>query len=87
EPGNNHIIQLLQNDKIVKELIIKEDQRFSFEYLAPGTYIIKVIYDNNNNGIWDAGNYIHKIQPEKVGFFPAEISIRENWDLEEEWGL
>ncbi|MBL7105503.1 MAG: Ig-like domain-containing protein [Bacteroidales bacterium] len=87
ELGYNYIIQLLKDDKIIKELILNDNQRIAFEYLDPGSYQVKVIYDKNNNKRWDTGDYIKKLQPEKVDFFPAEITVRANWDIEEEWGI
>ena len=43
--------------------------------------------DLNENGKWDTGDYIYKIQPEKVQFFSSGITIRANWDVEEDWEL
>jgi len=87
EPDFNYIIQLLKDDKIIRELILNDSQRIAFEYLDPGSYQVKVIYDKNNNRRWDTGDYIKKFQPEKVDYFPAEITIRANWDIEEEWEI
>lgn len=84
-PGQNHIVQLLSKGNLVKEMLLTEDQQISYEYLKPGEYRLKVIYDQNNNGIWDTGDYLGKIQPEKVKFFPGEITVRANWDIEDEW--
>jgi hypothetical protein len=86
-PGANHIIQLLFNEQVTEQLTISEDQRLQFEYLRPGVYRLKVIYDINKNGFWDSGDYFYKLQPERVDFFPAEITVRANWDIEEEWEL
>ena len=86
-PGRNHVIQLLLNDNVINETILTEDRRISFEYLKPGNYRLKVIYDRNNNGKWDSGDYFYKIQPEVVDFFPAEITVRANWDIEDDWEL
>jgi hypothetical protein len=87
DTGKNYIVQLLMKDKIHTEIQVQNDQRLSFEYLDPGDYTLKVIYDNNSNGKWDTGDYIYKIQPEKVGYFTKTITVRANWDIEEEWEL
>lgn len=86
-PGINHIVQLLTGDQIYLEREVKSEERLAFNYLAPGKYKLKVIIDMNENGLWDTGDYIYKIQPEEVSFFPAEITIRANWDHEETWEL
>ena len=80
------IIQLLDS----KGVVLKEKMEWSnniveFSYLKAGNYRLKAIYDRNENGKWDTGNYEEKLQPEKVKFFKKEIKVRSNWDLEIEW--
>jgi len=36
-------------------------------------------------GEWDTGNYSEGIQPEGRIFYPEEIDVRSNWDLEIDW--
>ncbi|MEZ5197490.1 MAG: hypothetical protein R2764_14170 [Bacteroidales bacterium] len=86
-PGSNHIIQLIKKDQVIQEKALMEDGLVRFEYINPGDYNVKVIYDDNHNGIWDTGDYIYNIQPERVDFFPVTITIRGNWDMEEDWEL
>lgn len=86
-PGKNHIIQLLKGEKIHTEIELMENLQLSFEYLDPGDYRLKVIYDDNENHKWDSGDYIYNIQPEKVDYMPKTITVRANWDIEEEWEL
>ena len=80
------LIQLHESakkDKLFQTQKIKSDQTVLFDYLEPKTYIIKVIIDENDNGIWDTGNYEKGIQPEQVFYFRKEIKVRSNWDVEE----
>jgi hypothetical protein len=56
-----------------------------FLRMDPGTYTFKIIFDRNNNKKWDPGNYMKKQLPEKVIFFPGEIKIRANWDVNQKW--
>ncbi|MCK4676510.1 MAG: Ig-like domain-containing protein [Bacteroidales bacterium] len=78
------IIQLLnENDMVINEGLISDGIPISYNYLLPGKYKIKVIFDRNNNGRWDTGNYIEKKQPENVLFFNKLIEIRPNWVSEE----
>ena len=80
------IFQLLQNGKIVKELI-SEKKPFIVKGIIPGKYQLKYIYDLNEDGDWNTGNWKSKTQPEKVVNYPSEITIRSNWDLELEWTI
>jgi len=87
DSGTNHIIQLMKQEDIVTQWIITEDSQVAFEYLLPGIYRLKVIIDANNNKTWDTGHYTLGIQPESIFFFPKEITIRANWDIEEDWKI
>lgn len=78
------IIQLLnENDMVINEVLISVGMPISYNNLLPGKYKIKVIFDRNNNGRWDTGNYIEKKQPENVLFLNKLIEIRPNWISEE----
>jgi len=86
-PGS-YIIQLLNEKEVLqRESHTDASGKVKFEYLLPGKYKIKIIKDRNRNGKWDTGNYRRKLQPEEVVYFPKEIEIRANWDVEENWVL
>lgn len=86
-PGN-YIIQLLTDKgKVVEEKYLSESGQIKFAFILPATYTIKAILDSNQNRRWDTGDYLKKIQPETVFFFPKTLEIRGNWDVEEEWKL
>ncbi len=83
------IVQLLnQNgDKLIRQQITSKDGSMAFDFLKPGTYTIKVIFDTNKNGKWDTGNYLKDIQPEKVLFHKGTTEVRSNWDMDIGWRL
>lgn len=78
------IVQLTDDKgKVVVEYYSSEENVVEFLYLDPALYNMRIIYDANQNKIWDTGNYLQKIQPEKVICFPEKIDIRANWDVEQ----
>ena len=80
------IIQLLdEKDNLLKETKLTEKGKFTFTYMPPGKYKLRMIYDANNNGKWDTGNYLKHVQPEKISYYPKEIISRDNWDTQIEW--
>ena len=83
------IVDLIDKEgsKIYKSIIAHEKMDFVFKDLNPGIYKIRVIYDTNNNGYWDSGNFLKKKQPELVKYFPDEINLKANWDIQQEWIL
>lgn len=86
-----YIVQLI-NDK---ELVVKEKfislslsssnaENIDFEGILPGNYMVKILFDDNENKKWDAGNYLMHKQPEKVIIHPKQLKVISDWDVEEE---
>ncbi len=85
-PKGQYIVQLLDDkESVVRYSFVKADEEIYYEFLHPQQYKLKIIYDENENGKWDTGNYLQKIQPEKVIYYDGSINIRSNWDLDLEW--
>jgi hypothetical protein len=85
----NLIVQLIvgDNDLVIQERVLSSTDIINFQYVIPGNYKIKIIYDANNNKKWDTGNYLKKSQPEKVIYYPAPLSLKPNWDLDLDWDI
>ena len=78
------IIELLENNKVIRRYDTPVEGNFyAFELLDSGKYRVRLIEDTNENRQWDTGNYLQKIQPEKVIYFWKEIDLRANWDMNE----
>ena len=76
------IIQLTDNnDATIVQETSSKSKKISFDLLMPKKYKIRIIYDSNQNGIWDTGNYLDKRQPEHVEYFPEVQEVRANWLL------
>jgi uncharacterized protein (DUF2141 family) len=69
--------------KTLRSVIAREDDLFEFNLLSPGKYLVRAVFDANDNGKWDTGNFYNKVQPERVVYFPQEIEVRANWELEQ----
>ncbi len=77
------IIQLTTDKGNVRaERYVTKPETIDFLDLQPSTYYIRVIHDTNGNGKFDTGNYLKKIQPERVSHF-KEIEIRADWGYPE----
>ena len=88
EPSATAIIQLYtEKDVLYSQRSITGPGKLKFDYILPGKFRVKAIYDNNKNGMWDTGDYRLKLQPEVISFFPKIVEIRANWDVEETWKL
>lgn len=80
------IIQIV-NEKlelIAEEYVTAPKPKYNFPFIDPQQVYFRVILDKNKNGIWDTGNYLKKIQPEIVKYFPKKVDVRANWDVIED---
>ena len=78
------IVDLIdENSNLIERVYADQAQEFEFRSLEPAKYKIRVIYDDNKNSKWDTGNFLNKLQPEKVVYFSEEVEIRANWDVTE----
>lgn len=80
----DYIIQIIDDSQRIfyeNQVHGKSPENLSLKLLSPGKYTLKVIKDENNNGIWDTGNLLNHRQPEKIALIPVE-EIKANWDVE-----
>jgi hypothetical protein len=61
--------------------------KIDFNLIKPELYTLRVIYDANKNKEWDSGSFLEKRQTEEVIYFPKEIDVRANWDVEQNFNL
>lgn len=82
------IVQLTDDKGVVKaEQYSTSSTNFRFEYITPGKYLLRLIYDENENGIWDTGNYLKRLPPEEIIYYPGILDVRQNWDINETFNL
>ncbi|SRR5579871_591299 len=83
--SKNPVLQFIQGDDI-KFSFPLTSREFKRALFLPGEYKLSILYDDNKNGVWDAGEFFgkHK-QPEKVQQVLLNnkknaLNIRSNWD-------
>lgn len=82
------VVQIVSSSGDVKaEQFIKEPQPIDFIHLDPGKYFLRAVFDTNKNGRYDAGNFLLKIQPERVSYAKEVLEVRAGWDAIEEFVL
>lgn len=82
------LLQLVNKDgKTIDERTIDGPGVQEYHNLLPGNYGLRMIHDLNENGVWDTGNYLKKIQPEPVFLFRGVLQIRQNWETEINWNV
>lgn len=96
--SGNVIVQLYRSDagksdngkrtyQVLREKMTDKDGVLTFDLLPEGKYRFRAILDENGNGLWDTGLYLDHRQPEEIIYLPAEISVKQNFDIEQEFDL
>ena len=85
----HYFLQLVDKSlEVVEEIYVSSSQPYQYEFnhIKPGTYSIRILVDENGNGVWDPGNIRTSQLPEKVYLFynsnvgSQEINLRANWE-------
>jgi uncharacterized protein (DUF2141 family) len=86
---SSYIIQLIDKSfEVVDEIFVNSEipYNYQFNHIEPGTYSIRVLVDENGNGMWDPGNILKRTLPESVHLFYHQnigsqaINLRANWE-------
>jgi hypothetical protein len=74
----NPVLQFVQNDNVVFSVPISSG-RFVQQLFLPGDYTLRLLYDRNGNGRWDAGRFFGtRSQPEIASPFPQKITVKKD---------
>lgn len=76
------VLQFVQGDN-VKYSHVFTNNEFYARLFAPGEYDLRIVFDENKNGLWDTGEFfkVHR-QPEKVRLVSRKLIVKANWDNE-----
>ncbi len=77
------LLQWVENNAIVRTTPVSNG-RIDIPLFKPGQYSVRILYDRNQNGRWDTGDYWRRLQPELVIGLEQKFTIRANWDNEYE---
>lgn len=76
------VLQFVQNGTVAISAPLTTNQ-YSNSLFNPGDYELRILFDENKNGIWDPGEFFGKrIQPELVKPIDRKITVKANWQNE-----
>jgi len=87
EDSVGYYAELWKGNSVIERHRLLASCKMEYPMLEPGAYKLSVYRDDNGNGRWDVGDYAQKRLPERVFWFPLEITIRAFWDDEELFDL
>ena len=79
--ADHPVLQFIKDQEIYRSVAITATT-WSDKLFPPGDYELRILFDSNNNGKWDPGNYVKKIQPERAITLDTKLNIKANWDNE-----
>lgn len=81
--AQHYYIELLEDEQVLQRKT--KGEPFSFSKLLPSKYTLRLVVDGNGDGRWNSGSYLDKKAAEKVYYYPEDLKLRANWDLEIDW--
>lgn len=87
-PQSKYTLQLLNaTGTVLQERVEAGNGRHTFRYVEPGEVKLRVMEDVNGNGVWDKGNLIKRLQPERVEVYmndagEEELVTKANWEVD-----
>lgn len=88
DTSKSYIVEWLNaKDVVLRSDVITKNKTLNYVNYLATEYHIRVIYDDNKNGIWDTGSIKYRTQPEKIWKFEKQITLRPNWDMEEKLSI
>jgi hypothetical protein len=88
EQGKQYIIQQTDaSSKVQQEIKGVTSGNYTINFVSPGEIRIRIIEDSNGNGMWDAGDVVKRLQPERSEMFINDkgedlFATKANWDIE-----
>lgn len=94
-PSQKFWIQLLndKNEPVYQQYANQAEVKFI--NLKPGSYKLRILVDNNENGVWDSADFANEVSAEGVYLFKkvgdkevmSKINVRQMWEINENWDL
>ncbi|MGV8914217.1 MAG: Ig-like domain-containing protein [Kaistella sp.] len=86
-PAQNFWLQLLSASGNIAYSKLGKEPVLTFRSLKPGIYDVRILVDNNENGIWDSADLNSGEFAEDVFLFDKKVEIRPLWEIREIWNL
>jgi Big-like domain-containing protein len=83
--SKNPVLLFIQSDAVKYSFPFINTKEFRRVLFPPGEYELRILYDDNKNGIWDPGEFFGKHrQPEKVITLRKKLNVKANWDNDQD---
>ena len=86
-PAQKFWLQMLGENGDVAYSRYGKQTQITFNSLKPGKYQLRILVDNNENGVWDSADFGTDEFAEDVYILDKKIDIRPLWEIRETWNL
>jgi Big-like domain-containing protein len=86
--SRNPVLEFIAADAVKFAFPFVNTREFKVTLFPPGDYELRILYDDNKNGVWDPGQFFggHR-QPEKVFPLRKKFTVKANWDNDVDFTL
>jgi len=74
-------VEILNNNRQIVT-VLDSPKNIKLDKLEPNKYTIRVKIDEDNDGVWQAGNADLSTPAERIYHYPQTIEVRANWEIE-----
>jgi len=80
------IVSLMRDTKVLlSKRLAENDTLLTFSKLPPGSYSLKALADENNDGVYTTGSLPEGRQPEKIYYLASPVVLRKGFDQKIVW--
>lgn len=83
--GKPLVVELIDGQDKALKRVATTTGTAEFFYVEPKKYYLRAFVDDNQNGIWDTGDYDLRRQAETIYYYPEAIECQAKWDYTETW--
>lgn len=87
KPAQPFWIEIITKDNIVAYTKKSTSAANKFTELKPGEYTVRILVDNNENGVWDTADFTNQTSAEDFYIFDKALDVRPFWEIVENWDL
>ena len=87
EEAKNLIIYLIDDKDMIIARKNTNNSKIKFNFIKPGKYFFKIVFDINANNKWDSGSYLQQLFPERTEVMKDAVEVKANWEQEIEWEI
>lgn len=75
-------VDVMKGKEVVQTGTVATEDGIAEFTLLPGEYWFRVVLDDNENNVWDPGDYSTLTQPERIDIYSKTSKVRANWTVD-----